>query len=80
MDEFFETLTLLQTGKIDRPLPLVLYGASFWSRVLHLDAMVDEGTISPEDPGLFLMTDSLDEAFEYVVSALESVEAGNGGS
>ena len=80
LDEFFETLTLLQTGKIDRPLPLVLFGASFWNRVLNLDAMVEEGTISPGDPDLFLMTDSVDEAFEYVVSALESVEAGNGDS
>lgn len=80
LDEFFETLTLLQTGKIDRPLPLVLFGASFWNRVLHLDAMVEEGTISPGDPDLFLMTDSVDEAFEYVVSALESVEAANGDS
>jgi hypothetical protein len=42
--------------------------------------MVEEGTISPGDPDLFLMTDSVDEAFEYVVSALESVEAANGDS
>jgi uncharacterized protein (TIGR00730 family) len=74
LDEFFETLTLIQTGKINRPLPLVLFGAQFWNRVLNLDAMVEEGTISPEDPGLFLMTDSVDEAFDYVVSSLESIE------
>ena len=70
LDEFFETLTLLQTGKIDRPLPLVLFGKSFWDRVLHLDAMVEEGTISPGDPDLFLLTDSVDEAFDYVVGEL----------
>ena len=78
LDEFFETLTLLQTGKIDRPLPLVLFGKSFWDRVLHLDAMVDEGTISPGDPDLFFLTDSVDDAFEYVVGELTKNEAGGG--
>ncbi len=76
LDEFFETLTLIQTGKISRPLPLVLFGASYWSRVLNLEAMAEEGTISPGDTDLFLMTDSVDEAFEYVVSRLEAVERG----
>ena len=76
LDEFFETLTLIQTGKISRPLPLVLFGESYWGRVLNLDAMVEEGTISPGDPDLFLMTDSVDEAFEYVTSRLEAIERG----
>jgi len=79
LDEFFETLTLIQTGKISRPLPMVLFGASFWNRVLNLDAMVEEGTISPEDPDLFLLTDSVDEAFNYVVSNLERIELGEDG-
>jgi uncharacterized protein (TIGR00730 family) len=76
LDEFFETLTLIQTKKIKRPLPMVLFGARFWNRVLHLDAMEEEGTISPGDTDLFLMTDSVDEAFDYVVSALEKAEKG----
>ena len=76
LDEFFETLTLIQTGKISRPLPLVLFGSSYWSRVLNLDAMVEEGTISAGDPDLFLMTDSVDEAYEYVVTRLDAVERG----
>ena len=78
LDECFETLTLIQTGKISRPLPLVLFGESYWSRVLNLEAMADEGTISPGDTDLFFMTDSVDEAFEYVVSRLEAVERGEG--
>jgi uncharacterized protein (TIGR00730 family) len=77
LDEFFETLTLIQTGKIDRPLPLVLFGQSFWGRVLNLEAMVEEGTISPGDLDLFLMTDSVDEAFDYVVASLEKTENGD---
>jgi hypothetical protein len=40
--------------------------------------MVEEGTISPEDPDLFLLTDSVDEAFDYVVSNLETIELGEG--
>lgn len=76
LDEFFETLTLIQTGKISRPLPLVLFGASYWNRVLNLDAMVEEGTISPGDPDLFLLTDSVDEAFDYVTSRLTAIESG----
>ena len=79
LDEFFETLTLIQTGKISRPLPLVLFGASYWDRVLNLDAMVDEGTISAGDPDLFLTTDSVDEAFEYVTGRLEAIERGEEG-
>ena len=74
LDEFFETLTLIQTGKISRPLPLVLFGGSYWNRVLNLDAMVEEGTISPGDTDLFMVTDSVDEAFEYVVSRLTAIE------
>ena len=79
LDEFFETLTLLQTGKIDRPLPLVLFGKAFWERVLNLDAMVEEGTISPGDPDLFFMTDSVDDAFAYVTAELEKNEASREG-
>ncbi len=78
LDEFFETLTLIQTGKISRPLPLVLFGAAYWNRVLNLEAMVEAGTISPEDTNLFLTTDSVDEAFEYVVSRLIDVEQSGG--
>ena len=69
-----EALTLIQTGKISRPLPLVLFGGSYWNRVLNLDAMVEEGTISPGDTDLFMVTDSVDEAFEYVVSRLTAIE------
>ena len=58
----------------------MLFGESYWSRVLNLEAMAEEGTISPGDTDLFFMTDSVDEAFEYVVSRLEAVERGEGSS
>jgi uncharacterized protein (TIGR00730 family) len=74
LDEMFETLTLRQTGKIDRPLPTFLYGKEFWGQCLNLDAMVEAGTISPGDPDLFTVIDSVDEAFTLIVEALEALE------
>ncbi len=70
MDELFELLTLIQTQKIEKPLPLVLYGKAFWDDVLDLDALVRWGTISPEDVGLLRISDSPDDAFEYLKSEL----------
>ena len=70
LDEFFEVLTLVQTGKIRRPLPIVLYGTSYWNEVVNFDAMVRLGTIAPQDLNLFLRTDSIDEAFNYVTRQL----------
>ena len=70
MDELFELLTLVQTGKIQKHLPIVLYGADFWRELLHLDTLVRWGTISPEDLALFRIIDSVDEAFEHLRTAL----------
>jgi uncharacterized protein (TIGR00730 family) len=72
MDELFETLTLIQTGKINKKLPIVLFGKEYWDSVFNVDAMVKFGTISPRDVDLFLTTDSIDEAFDYVTSGLVS--------
>tara|TARA_R110002051_G_scaffold67814_1_gene122439 strand:+ start:329 stop:1180 length:852 start_codon:yes stop_codon:yes gene_type:complete len=65
MDEFFEALTLIQTGRMDR-IPLLLFGKKFWSRVLNLEALAEEGTISPDDFKLFSFVDTADEAWEIV--------------
>ena len=70
LDELFEVLTLQQTGKIRKPMPIVLYGKDYWSKVVDFDFLVDFGTISPEDLDLFLLTDSTDEAFEYLSEQL----------
>jgi len=72
MDEFFESLTLIQTGKVSKKLPMVLFGKGFWNEVMNLDAMVKYGTISPEDLDLFMFTDSVDEAYDYITSQLEA--------
>jgi hypothetical protein len=79
LDEFMEVLTLVQTGKIKKRMPIVLFGKSFWDRVINFDALVEFGTISPGDLDLFLRTDSVDEAFEYLTKELESHALGDPG-
>ncbi len=66
MDELFEILTLVQTRKIERPLPIILYGKKFWRDFLDFDALVRWGTISPRDLNLYRMCDSPREAFEHL--------------
>ncbi len=70
MDEFMETVTLVQTLKVKRALPLVLFGTEYWSRVIDFDPMIEFGTISPEDVDLFFKTDSVDDAYDYLVKEL----------
>jgi hypothetical protein len=73
MDELFELLTLVQTGKSAKRMPIVLYGSEFWSDVLRLDALVRWGTISPGDLELFRVVDTVDEAFDHLTSQLQSL-------
>lgn len=70
MDELFEILTLIQTRKMRKQLPLVLFGKKFWSEVINFDALVRHGTIDVGDLKLFLQTDSVDEAFAYLTEQL----------
>ncbi len=75
MDEFFETLTLIQTGKIKKKLPIVLFGTEYWNDVLNLEAMAKWGTISPGDTDLFKISDSVDETFQFMTQELDSIES-----
>lgn len=70
LDELFETLTLVQTHKMRKKVPMVLFGASFWEKVINLDALVEAGTISAGDLDLLFHTDSVDEAFDYITKGL----------
>ena len=60
LDELFETLTLIQTRKIE-PLPVVLVGESFWRKTVNIDFMVDEGVIDEEDRHLFWYADTAED-------------------
>ena len=64
-DELFELLTLVQTGKI-KPMPILLFGRDFWSRVVNFQALAEEGVISPHDLDLFHIVDTADEAWAIV--------------
>lgn len=66
MDELFEVLTLVQTRKVRKPLPIVLYGSEYWREVVNFEAMVRWGMISKEDIRLFRRCDSPQEAFDYL--------------
>ncbi|MFZ5482570.1 MAG: LOG family protein [Myxococcota bacterium] len=74
LDEMFEVLTLRQTGKIKKRLPMVLFGKEYWDAIIDMDQMVEWGTIAARDISLVFRTDSVDEAFDYLTSELESVE------
>jgi uncharacterized protein (TIGR00730 family) len=65
LDEFFETLTLIQTRKI-RPIPVLVFGREFWNRILNFEALVEEGTINPEDIELFTYVETAEEAWEMI--------------
>ena len=71
MDELFESLTLVQTGKVTKEMPIILYGSEFWQDVVNFDKLVEWGTISPGDVNLFRVIDTVDEAFDYLTSELQ---------
>ena len=66
MDELFELLTLIQTRKITKPMPILLFGSEYWNDILNLDAFVKWGTISPKDLELFTTFDDVDEAYRHL--------------
>ena len=64
-DEFFELLTLIQTGKMER-IPILLFGGDFWKRVINWDVLGEEGTISPRDLELFTVVETAAEGWQQV--------------
>ena len=72
MDELFESLTLIQTGKLDKKLPIILYDKEFWNDIIDFDQFARWGVISPDDLNLFSFADNVDEAFSQVVEGLQA--------
>ena len=64
-DEFFELLTLIQTGKM-KPIPVLLFGREFWTRIIDFDALAEEGTISAADLKLFRWCETAEDAWEHI--------------
>jgi predicted Rossmann-fold nucleotide-binding protein len=67
LDEFFEALTLIQTHTI-KNFPIVIFGKQYHQELIaHIDSMKNKGTIGMDDPHLFLVTDSIEEALALIV-------------
>ena len=78
-DELFELLTLVQTRKLRKPMPMVLFGTEYWRDVVDFDALARYGTIDPHDIELVYRTDSIDEAYDWVVKRLAEHALGEPG-
>lgn len=65
LDEMIELLTLIQTGKV-KPMPVLLFGKAFWTRVLNFEVLAEEGVISAKDLNLFRFVETADEAWTVV--------------
>ena len=57
LDELTEILTLQQTGKLERPIPVLMYGPEYWKEIINFEALVRHGMIGSEDVGLFQYVD-----------------------
>ncbi|MGY3438165.1 MULTISPECIES: LOG family protein [unclassified Marinovum] len=67
LDEMFEALTLIQTGRMDR-VPFLLFGRAFWERIVNWEALADAGTISEQDLDLFRFVETAEEAAEAIAN------------
>src|SRR3990172_6798821 len=70
LDELFELPTLVQTRKMHKPLPIVLFGTRYWEEVINFDALVKHGNIDAVDVNLVYRTDSVDVAYDYITKQL----------
>jgi len=73
MDEMFEVLTLIQTKKPRKSMPVILFGREFWDEVINFEALVRWGVVHRDDLDIFYKTDSVDDAFTYLRAKLESL-------
>jgi uncharacterized protein (TIGR00730 family) len=74
MDELWEMLTLMQTGKLQRRNLILIYGRRYWHRVIDWREMLNWGTINRREYNLLQFADSVDEAFERIRSGLEEFQ------
>ena len=71
MDELFELMTLIQTGKIKKQLPIVVYDEKFWKSVINFDGFVEAGVVSKSDLNLFQFANTPEKAFEIIKTHFE---------
>jgi uncharacterized protein (TIGR00730 family) len=80
LDELMEVATLVQTGKMKKRMPIVLFGNRYWDEVIDFKALVRHGTIDARDVDLFYRTDSVDAAYAWVVGQLTEHALGKPGA
>ena len=80
LDELMEVVTLVQTRKMRKPMPIVLFGGDYWDEVINFDALVRHGTIDAGDLKIMHRTDSVDEAYEWVTAQLMKYALANPGA
>jgi len=76
LDELFECLTLIQTGKIRKKMPIVVYGTQFWQKIIDFEMLEYYGMISRQDLSLIHFSDTPQDAFEYIKSELTRLDEG----
>jgi uncharacterized protein (TIGR00730 family) len=72
LDELTEILTLAQTRKLERPIPVILYGTSYWNEIINFEALVRHGMIDRNDLGLFQYADDPTAALSLLQSTLQA--------
>jgi uncharacterized protein (TIGR00730 family) len=70
LDEVMETLTLIQTNKLRKQIPIVLFDSNFWNNVVNWDFLADKGVISRSDLDLFQICDTVDDAYKYLTKRI----------
>jgi len=66
-------MTLIQTRKMTKKMPVVLYGTEYWNSIINFQAMIDWGMIDREDMNIVRFADSPDDAFDYLKTELEKL-------
>ncbi|OQY28570.1 MAG: Rossman fold protein, TIGR00730 family [Candidatus Cloacimonetes bacterium 4572_55] len=74
IDELMELLTLVQTKKITKKMPILLYGKDYWDQIINFKGLLEWGMISPEDLDLFYIVNTPEEAFQYLRNHLTDLK------
>ena len=76
LDELMEILTLIQTKKIKKSIPIVLYGKNFWDNTINWEYLLKAGTVSKKDLDLFTICDSVEDAFRFLITKITGTHTG----
>ena len=72
LDELFEAITLIQTKKLRKKIPIVLFDNNYWDNVVNWDFLLDRGVISRADLDLFKICNTVDEAYKYLTKKIRA--------